>query len=101
MSVDGAHRRLFSRPTRSNRRKEYSMGLIDFIKDVGHKLNIGHEEPKAAPQAQGTPQAAQGPSQQDVQALENRKKTTAITNLIQQMGLKAENLNVQVSGDKA
>ena len=24
------------------------MGLIDFIKDVGHKLNIGHEDPKAA-----------------------------------------------------
>lgn len=76
------------------------MGLIDFIKDVGHKLNIGHEDPKAAPQAQGTPQAAQGPSAQDVQALENRKKTSAITSLIQQMGLKAENLNVQVDGDK-
>jgi len=71
------------------------MGLIDFIKDVGHKLNIGHEDPKAAPQV------AQGPSAQDVQALENHKKTAAITNLVQQMGLKAENFNVQVDGDKA
>jgi len=76
------------------------MGLIDFIKDVGHKLNVGgHDDPKAA---QPTPApASQGPSQQDVQALENRKKTTAITNLVQQMGLKAENLNVVVNGDKA
>ncbi len=72
------------------------MGLIDFIKDVGHKLNIGHEDPKAAP-----PQVAQGPSAQDVQALENHKKTAAITNLVQQMGLKAESFNVQVDGDKA
>src|SRR3954466_10654260 len=71
-------------------RKEYSMGLIDFIKDVGHKLNVGgHDEPKAAQQAQGqhpqvpaqaAPQAAQGPSQQDLKALENRKKATALTN---------------------
>jgi nucleoid-associated protein YgaU len=78
------------------------MGLIDFIKDVGHKLNIGgHDDPKATPQAQPSPQGAQGPSQQDLQALENRKKTTAITNLVQQMGLKAESLNVLVDGDKA
>ena len=36
-----------------------------------------------------------------MQALENRKKATALTNLIQQMGLKGESLNVQVDGDKA
>ncbi len=85
------------------------MGLIDFIKDVGHKLNVGgHDESKAAPQGQhpqvpgqAAPQAAQGPSQQDLKALENRKKATALTNLVQQLGLKAENLNVQVDGDKA
>jgi nucleoid-associated protein YgaU len=74
------------------------MGLIDFIKNVGHKLNVGHEEPKPA---QAAPKPAQGPSQQELHALENRKKTTALTNLIQQMGLKGENLNVQVDGDKA
>jgi len=74
------------------------MGLIDFIKNVGHKLNIGHEDPKPA---QAAPTAAQGPSQQDLHALENRKKATALTNLVQQMGLKGENLNVQVDGDKA
>jgi nucleoid-associated protein YgaU len=71
------------------------MGLIDFIKNVGHKLNVGHEAPKPA-QA-----APQGPSQQDLHALENSKKATALTNLVQQMGLKAENLKVQVDGDKA
>lgn len=74
------------------------MGLIDFIKDVGHKLNIGgHDDPKPA---QAAPKAAQGPSQQEIHALENRKKVTALTNLIQQMGLKGENLNVQVDGEK-
>lgn len=74
------------------------MGLIDFIKNVGHKLNVGHEAPKPA---QAAPKPAQGPSQQELHALENRKKATALTNLVQQMGLKAENLNVQVDGDKA
>ena len=74
------------------------MGLIDFIKNVGHKLNVGHEDPKPA---QAAPKAAQGPSQQEIHALENRKKATALTNLVQQMGLKAENLNVQVDGEKA
>jgi nucleoid-associated protein YgaU len=74
------------------------MGLIDFIKNVGHKLNVGHEAPKSA---QAAPKAAQGPSQQQIQALENSKKVTALTNLIQQMGLKAENLKIQVDGEKA
>ena len=76
------------------------MGLIDFIKNVGHKLNVGHDDPKPA-QAAPTPKAAQGPSQQEMHALENRKKATALTNLVQQMGLKGENLNVQVDGEKA
>ncbi len=71
------------------------MGLIDFIKEVGHKLG-GHDDPKPTPAA--TPQ---GPSAQDVQTLENHKKTSAITTLIQQMGLKGENLDVVVDGDKA
>ena len=75
------------------------MGLIDFIKNVGHKLNIGHEDPKPAQQA--APKAAQGPSQQDLHALENSKKVAALTNLVQQMGLKAENLKIQVDGEKA
>jgi nucleoid-associated protein YgaU len=74
------------------------MGLIDFIKNVGHKLNVGHEAPKPA---QAAPKAAQGPSQQELHALENSKKVTALTNLIQQMGLKGENLKVQVDGEKA
>ena len=39
------------------------MGLIDFIKNVGHKLNVGHEAPKPA---QAAPKAAQGPSQQQI-----------------------------------
>ncbi|MEA2604293.1 MAG: hypothetical protein QOF89_5285 [Acidobacteriota bacterium] len=73
------------------------MGLIDFIKNVGHKLNVGHEAPKPA---QAAP-AAQGPSQQQLHDLENNKKVTALTNLIQQMGLKGENLKVQVDGEKA
>jgi nucleoid-associated protein YgaU len=72
------------------------MGLIDFIKNVGHKLNVGHDDPKPA---QAAPKA--GPSQQEIHALENRKKAVALTHLVQQMGLKGENLNVQVDGEKA
>lgn len=76
------------------------MGLIDFIKNVGHKLNVGHDDPKPA-QTAPAPKAAQGPSQQEIHALENRKKAVALTHLVQQMGLKGENLNVQVDGEKA
>jgi nucleoid-associated protein YgaU len=70
------------------------MGLIDFIKNVGHKLDPSAHNPAAAP-------AAQGPTAQQVQELDDRKKVTALTSLVNQMGFKAQNLAIDVHGDRA
>jgi nucleoid-associated protein YgaU len=92
------------------------MGLIDFVKEVGHKLRIGPQEdrsktethqaqaqhPQVPAQAHPAPAAAQGPTPpQQQHDLANRNKATAIRNLIQQMGLQVQNLNLMVDGDKA
>ncbi|HEY0514943.1 MAG TPA: hypothetical protein VGH73_23815 [Thermoanaerobaculia bacterium] len=54
------------------------MGLIDFIKNVGHKLDVGaHNQPaQAAQPAQNQP--AQGPTQQQLQDLNDRKRRSAM-----------------------
>jgi nucleoid-associated protein YgaU len=71
------------------------MGLIDFIKNVGHKLDHGsHDQAKPA-----APQASQ-PNQQQVQELNDRKRESALTNLVNQMGFKAQNLLLDVKGDR-
>jgi nucleoid-associated protein YgaU len=90
------------------------MGLIDFVKNVGHKLDLGlHNQQQDRPvnqtsqgqhpqnPAQAAPQATQGPSQQQVAQLQDRQKATALTNLVNQMGLKAQDLAITVDGDKA
>jgi len=76
------------------------MGLIDFIKNVGHKLDVGaHNQPAQASQpAQSQP--AQGPTQQQLQDLNDRKKVTALTNLVNQMGFKPQNLLIDVKGER-
>jgi nucleoid-associated protein YgaU len=72
------------------------MGLIDFIKNVGHKLDAGaHHQPAAQ-----ASQPAQGPTQQQLQELEDRKKVTALTSLVNQMGFKAQNLLIDVQGER-
>ena len=58
------------------------MGLIDFIKNVGHKLD--HSQQQAKP-AQAAP-AAQGPSAQDVAKLHERQTEAALANLVNKMG---------------
>ncbi len=79
------------------------MGLIDFVKNVGHKLDLGLHNQQQASQGQHpqgsapAPQAPQGPSQQQVA----QQKATALTNLVNQMGLKAQDLAITVDGDKA
>jgi nucleoid-associated protein YgaU len=77
------------------------MGLIDFIKNVGHKLEGAHNQPAAQqhPQApaQAQPQAAQGPSPQQLQ---EKQKETALANLVNQMGFKVQDLFIDVEGDK-
>jgi nucleoid-associated protein YgaU len=83
------------------------MGLIDFVKNVGHKLDLGlHNQPQASqgqhPQspAQAAPQASQGPSQQQVAQLQEKQKETALANLVNQMGFHVQDLFIDVEGDK-
>jgi len=69
------------------------MGLIDFVKSVGRKLHIVHDEPAPAP-------AAAGPTPEEVQALQDRQKALALVKLVQDMGFKVDELGVRVDGDK-
>jgi nucleoid-associated protein YgaU len=79
------------------------MGLIDFIKNVGHKLDAGAHNQKPAqsapaqqPQAQAqAAQAAQAASQQ-----QEKQKETALANLVNQMGFKVQDLFIDVEGEK-
>ena len=91
------------------------MGLIDFVKNVGHKLDLGlHNQQQSRPvnqtsqgqhpqnPAQAAPQASaqQGPSQQELKALQERQKETALANLVNQMGFHVQDLFIDVEGDK-
>ncbi len=74
------------------------MGLISFAKSVGRKLGIGDDDdkkPQAQPQAQ-----AQAPTAQQVEELHERRKGAALLKLINDMGIKANDLGVRVDGDK-
>jgi nucleoid-associated protein YgaU len=75
------------------------MGLIDFIKNVGHKLD--HSQQNAPAQAQARPQAApQGPSAQDVAKLHEKQTETALANLVTKMGFNVQDLMIDVEGSK-
>jgi nucleoid-associated protein YgaU len=80
------------------------MGLIDFIKDVGHKLEQGgaqaaHGQQPAAqkPQAQAAPAQPSQPNTADL----DRQKAAALFAHLQQLGLASDDLSVRVDGDKA
>jgi nucleoid-associated protein YgaU len=75
------------------------MGLIDFIKNVGHKLE--HPQQQAPAPAQAHPQAApQGPSAQDVAKLHEKQTETALANLVTKMGFNVQDLMIDVEGSK-
>jgi len=74
------------------------MGLIDFIKDVGHKLEHGGAQPQQ-PAAQ-KPQAQAAPAPTNTADLD-RQKAAAILQHLQQLGLASDDLSVRVDGDKA
>jgi len=84
------------------------MGLIDFIKDVGHKLGGEHggATQHAAPQpaAQRAPQQAQpqaAPAQPSA-ADQDRQKAAALFQRLQQLGLATgDDVSVRVDGAKA
>jgi len=67
------------------------MGLIDFVKNVGKKLLSHDDEP--AP-------GAGGPTPEELANLQNRKKATALVQLVQASGIAVEGLNIAVDGDK-
>jgi nucleoid-associated protein YgaU len=73
------------------------MGLIQFVKNVGKKLKIGDQDDDK--QAQAKP--AQGPSPQQVQELNERRKGAALVKLVNEMGFKVDELGVRVDDDKA
>jgi len=76
------------------------MGLIDFVKNVGKKLKIGDQDDDKQPQAKA-PAQAQGPSAQQVQDLNDRRKAAALVKLVNDMGFKVEEFGVRVDDDKA
>src|SRR5215218_5921793 len=71
------------------------MGLIDFIKNVGHKLDPHQQQAKPA---QAAP--AQGPSAQDVAKLHELQTETALANLVSKMGFNVQDLLIDVEGSK-
>lgn len=73
------------------------MGLIDFVKNVGRKLD--HSQHKTeAPQAQARPQA-QAPAARDVAQQQERGRENAVVSLINGMGFKVEDLIADIEGD--
>lgn len=76
------------------------MGLIQFVKNVGKKLDLKKDDDKPQP-AQAKPAAAQGPSARDLAQAQERKREQALVNLINQMGLTVRELAVDIEGSKA
>src|SRR5690348_10718782 len=78
------------------------MGLIDFAKSVGRKLGIGDDDDDKKPQPGAKPQAAPaaGPTAQQVQEAKDRRRAAAIVKLINDMGLKVDELGVRADGEK-
>ncbi|HEX2642200.1 MAG TPA: peptidoglycan-binding protein LysM, partial [Thermoanaerobaculia bacterium] len=75
------------------------MGLIDFAKSVGRKLGIGDDDDKKGQQPHA-PAQAQGPTPQQVQELNERRRAAALVKLINDMGFQVNELGVRVDGDK-
>lgn len=68
------------------------MGLIEFVKNVGRKLDFDREAPAKPQAAAGQPAVAQQ---------KERQRETALVNLINQMGFKVRELAVDIEGSKA
>jgi LysM repeat protein len=79
------------------------MGLIDFAKNVGRKLGLGHEETAQQP-AQAQPaqnaQANQASAQQQARDLQDRQKAGALVKLVNDMGFHVDDLGIRVDNDK-
>jgi nucleoid-associated protein YgaU len=79
------------------------MGLIQFVKNVGKKLDLKKDDDKPQQRtqpAQAKP-ATQGPSARDLAQAQERKREQALVALINQMGFKVRELAVDIEGSKA
>lgn len=79
------------------------MGLIEFAKSVGRKLNIGDDDDKPKQQsqpAQAKPAANPAPNQQELAQAREKKREIALANVVKQMGFNTEGLVVDIEGDK-
>ena len=85
------------------------MGLIDFVKNVGRKLDLNKDNDKPQQQAQAKPNAAaqqqaaaqQAAAARDLAQTKERTRETALVNLVNQMGFQVRDLAVDIEGDKA
>jgi nucleoid-associated protein YgaU len=86
------------------------MGLIDFVKNVGRKLNLDRDDDKQQGKAQpgqaGTQHAGQQPGAQAQQAKaaqdqRDRMRAMALVKLVEQMGFKVNDLSIRVDDDRA
>jgi nucleoid-associated protein YgaU len=76
------------------------MGLIDFVKNVGRKLDLNKDNDK--PQAQAQAGAAQqAAAARDVAQSQERKRESSLVSLVNQMGFQVRDLAVDIEGDKA
>jgi LysM repeat protein len=76
------------------------MGLIQFAKNVGRKLGIGDDDEKEKQQQRGAQAQQAALNTQQLKDQRERKKGAALVSLVNQMGLKAQDLGIRVDDDK-
>lgn len=80
------------------------MGLIQFAKNVGRKLGLGddddHKQKPGAPAGQKPQAAPAGPTPQQIEQLNERRRAAALVKVIEQMGFKVTDLGVRVDDDR-
>ncbi len=80
------------------------MGLIDFVKNVGRKLDLNKDNDKPQQQAQAKPNAAaaqQAAAARDVAQNQERRRESSLVSMVNQMGFQVRDLAVDIEGDKA
>jgi len=71
------------------------MGLIDFIKNAGHKLGFGDDDKGAVSTAKPNP------TPEDFRLAIDRRRAEAMEKLVRDAGLRVDGLDVQVQNDLA
>ncbi len=75
------------------------MGLIQFVKNVGKKLDLDKKPPPQAPQRPAA--GHQAPSAHDLAQVKERKSEAALASLINGLGFKVRELAVDIEGTRA